>query len=372
MSRSRQQEVTEALVDLSDTLVVDLDVGEFLRLLTGRCAQLLDVRVAGVLVADARGKLRLVAASSEYTRLRELSGLGAAPGVLCFATGAPVSADLAEHDARWPRFSRRARAGGFRSVHSFPMRLRGQVIGVLDLFRDRAGPLGAGDARLAQALANVTTVGLLQHRGDVHRRVLAEQLEHVTATRVLVERAGGVLAERLRIDADAALDELHRHSARTGRTLRETAAAIVGGDHVTGPARTAGPADPVLLVRAFDRAGLASLRALVRGRLAAAGLRNLALYRFLLSVHEAAANAVVHGGAAGRLWLWRHGDSLWCEISDDGPGLPDDVRPPFRPSGPGSPGGRGLWLINENCTSVDIAAGATGGTRLLLRYLLPG
>jgi anti-sigma regulatory factor (Ser/Thr protein kinase) len=294
-----------------------------------------------------------------------------APAVRCFATGVPVTVDLVEADARWPRFSRWARDGNFRSVHSFPMRLRGQVVGVLDLFRDRTGPLGDADARLAQALANVTTVGLLQHRTEVHRQVLAEQLEHVTRTRVLIERARGVLAERLRIDVDVALGELRRHSARTGRTLGRTAAVIVDGDHVATRPHGAGPADPILLVRAFDRRTLASLRDLVRGRLSAAGLRNLPLYKFLLSVHEAAANAVVHGGAAGRLWLWRHGDSLWCEISDDGPGMPDDVRVPFRPADLQASGGRGLWLINENCTSLDITAVATGGTRLLLRYVLP-
>jgi anti-sigma regulatory factor (Ser/Thr protein kinase)/GAF domain-containing protein len=368
---SREQAVAEAFVELSDTLVTDIDVVEFLHLLTGRCVQLLDVQVASVMVADAHGVLQLMAASSEYTGLLELFEIDAAPCAVCFATGVPVAADLTTVDARWPQFTRQAYNSGFRSVHSLPMRLRGEAIGVLNLFREHAEPLNAADARLGQALANVTTVGLLQHRTEVHRQVLAEQLEHVTSTRILIERAKGVVAERLNIDVDVALDELHRHSARTARTLRQTAAVIVDGDHVTARAHGPGPADPILLVRAFDRDTVRPLRALVHNRLSAAGLRDLPLAKFLLAVHEAAVNAVVHGGASGRLWLWRHGDSLWCEISDDGPALPTSVPTPTRPPDTQAVTGRGLWLINEVCTSLDITTAPTGGTRLLLRYPAP-
>jgi anti-sigma regulatory factor (Ser/Thr protein kinase) len=368
---SREQAVAEAFVELSDTLVTDIDVVEFLHLLTGRCVQLLDVQVANVMVADEHGALQLMAASSEYTALLDLFQIDAAPCAVCFATGVPVAADLTAVDARWPQFTRQAHNSGFRSVYSLPMRLRGEAIGVLNLFREHAGPLNAADARLGQALANVTTVGLLQHRTEVHRQVLAEQLEHVTSTRILIERAKGVLAERLNVDVDVALDELHRHSARTARTLRQTAATIVDGDHVTARPHSSGPADPVLLVRAFDRDTIRPLRALVRGRLSAAGLRDLPLAAFLLAVQEAAVNAVVHGGTSGRLWLWRHGDSLWCEISDDGPGLPTDVTTPIRPPDTEAVTGRGLWLISEICTSLDITTSPTGGTSLLLRFPTP-
>jgi anti-sigma regulatory factor (Ser/Thr protein kinase) len=367
---SREEAVAEAFVELSDTLVIDIDVVEFLHLLTSRCVQLLDVQVASVMVADARGVLQLMAASSEYTRLLDLFEIDAAPCAVCFATGVPVTADLTL-DTRWPQFTRQAHDSGFRSVHSLPMRLRGEVIGVLNLFCGHAEPFSDADARLGQALANVATVGLLQHRTAVHRQVLAEQLEHVTSSRVLVERAKGVLAERLNVDVDVALDELHRHTVRTDRTLRQTAAAIVDGDHVTAGAHGAGPADPVLLVRAFSPAAVRPLRALVHGRLSAAGLRELPLSKFLLAIHEAVVNAVVHGGGSGRLWLWRHGDSLWCEISDDGPGLPADATTPTLPLDTEAGTGRGLWLISEVCTSLDITTAPTGGTRLLLRYPTP-
>jgi anti-sigma regulatory factor (Ser/Thr protein kinase) len=368
----RQNAVAEAFVELSGTLVVDIDVVDFLHLLTGRCVQLLEVEAASVMVAGPDGELQVIAASSGHTRLVELCAIGAAPYAVSFATGEPLTADLATAGARWPQFTRQARDLGFRSVHAIPMRLHGEIIGVLTLFREQSEPLCDADVGLGQALADLTTAGLLRHRPEVHRRVVADQLAHAISTRLLVEQARGVLAERLRVDVDVALDELHRHSARTGRALGRTAAAIVDGDHVTARPDGAGPADPILLMRAFTRETLRPVRDLVRGRLAAAGLSELSSADFLFAVHEALANAVMHGGTGGRLWLWRDADSLWCEISDDGPGMPAGAAAPGRAPGPHAESGRGLWLISQICTSLDITATAAGGARVLLRFPAPG
>ncbi|MEV6602483.1 ATP-binding protein [Actinoplanes sp. NPDC051346] len=368
---SREQAVAEAFVELSDTLVADIDVVEFVRLLTGRCVQLLEVQLAGVMVADQHGVLRLTAASSEYGRLLELFEIDVAPCADCFATGELVAVpDLDTAGGRWPKFTRQAHAAGFRSMYALPMRLRGEVIGVLALLRAQAGALSGDDIRLGQALANVTTVGLLQHRTLAQRRVLGEQLRHVLNSRVLIERAKGIVAERLDIDIDAALDEMLRHSARVGRPLGEIAQAILDGDPATAPTGADTSTDPVLLVRRFDRDTLTALRAVLHRRLTAAGLPDSVRYKFVLAIHEAATNAVRHGGGGGRLWLWSHAGSLGCEISDDGPGMPADVTVPVVvPNDIGS--GSGLWLIDQVADDLAITTTATGGARLLLRYRLP-
>ncbi|OJF12888.1 ATP-binding protein [Couchioplanes caeruleus] len=369
---SREQAVAEAFLELSDTLVADIDVVEFVRLLTGRCTQLLDVHLAGVMVADQHGVLRLTAASSEYGRLLELFEIEVAPCADCFATGelvAVLDLDPDRAGGRWPQFARQAHAAGFRSMYALPMRLRGEVIGVLALLREQAGALSGDDIRLGQALANVTTVGLLQHRTLAQRRVLGEQLRHVLNSRVLIERAKGLVAERLDIDIDTALDELLRHSARVGQPLGEIAHAVLDGDPANERADVDTITDPVLLVRRFDRGTLAALRAVVSRRLTAAGLPEHVRYKLVLALHEAAVNAVGHGGGSGRLWLWSHAGSLWCEISDDGPGLPTDVTVPVVvPDGIGS--GSGLWLIEQAADDLAIATAPTGGARLLLRYQL--
>src|SRR4051812_35018650 len=145
-----EETVAEAFVALSDVLVDDMDVAEFLQLLTQRCAELLEVPTVCVMVADDNGVLRLLAASSEDAATLELSEIAAAPCATSYYSGQLVSEiDLAVPDPRWTGFGLRAYTAGFRAVHALPMRLRGETIGVLYLFHHRAGPLDQAAVRIA-------------------------------------------------------------------------------------------------------------------------------------------------------------------------------------------------------------------------------
>jgi anti-sigma regulatory factor (Ser/Thr protein kinase) len=373
MIMSREQVLAEAFVELSDTLVADFDVVDFLHTLAGRCVQLLGVAAAGVMVADQRGALRVMASSSEQARLLELFEVESdeGPCVDCFTTGTPAGdSDLDRPDLRWRRFADQARKSGFRSVHAVPVRLRDDVIGVLNLFRTEPGPLDADDARVARALANVATIGLLQHRAVEYRQVLVEQLQHALNSRVIIEQAKGILAEHFDLDMAEAFTELREFARHTGRRLSDVAVDIVNGDHGPDQASIAGPGRfTVLLIRRFDGPALARLRQEVQTRGARHGLDGIPLTKFVLAVHEAAANAVRHGGGRGRLFLWRQADSLWCRVSDHGPGIPAGYQiPRYRPD-TDRLGHRGLWLIDQVATSLHLTSDTTG-TRLLLRYPL--
>jgi transcriptional regulator with GAF, ATPase, and Fis domain len=227
-----EQQLAAAFVEMADTLVDDFDLIDFLHVLTDRCVRLLNVSAAGLLLTDQRGALQLVAASTEQTRLLELFQLQTdqGPCVECFRTGRPVEVvDLAAATERWPRFVGAARRTGFAAVHALPMRLRSDVIGALNLFSTRARPLGPDTVRLGQALADVATIGLLQARAIRQRDILAEQLQTALNSRVLIEQAKGVIAERRHIDMDQSFTLL-RTSARTrNRRLSDLARAVVDG-----------------------------------------------------------------------------------------------------------------------------------------------
>jgi len=226
------RDAAQAFVDLADTLIEDFDVVDFLHQVTMRCSQVLDVAAAGVLLTDQRGALRVVAASTKQTRLLELLQLQTNQGPCpeCFYTGRPVAVpDLSVAGERWPQFSREARQFGFGSVHALPMRLRSEVIGALNLFSTEVGSLDVGTLRLGQALADVATIGLLQARAAVHRNILAERLQSALNSRVVIEQAKGVVAERRGLDMDQAFTLLRSHARKTNRGLSDLALAIVRG-----------------------------------------------------------------------------------------------------------------------------------------------
>ena len=96
-----------------------------------------------------------MASSSEAMRVLELFELQAQEGPCldCYRTGEPVvNQDLAVVNGRWRRFAPEALAAGFHSVHALPMRLRGTVIGALNLFHVEPGEMGQADIAAAQAL----------------------------------------------------------------------------------------------------------------------------------------------------------------------------------------------------------------------------
>jgi transcriptional regulator with GAF, ATPase, and Fis domain len=222
----------ETFVELTDTMVADFDVIDFLHVLTDRSVQLLDVSAAGLLLADPRGPLRVVAASSEAARLLELFQLqnDQGPCLDCFRSGQPVAAaDLTAAASRWPRFAPAARGAGFAAVQALPMRLRDQVIGALNLFRARPGPFDPADVRVGQALADVATISLLHERGMRRSDTLNEQLQTALNSRVIIEQAKGKLAERLHLDMDQAFSLLRDHARSRNLRLSDLAQAVIDG-----------------------------------------------------------------------------------------------------------------------------------------------
>ena len=235
-------ELADVFVEMADTLVDDFDVIDFLHVLTERCVQLLDISAAGVLLTDGQDSLQVLAASSERTRLLELFQVQTdqGPCVDCFRTGQPVSVADLPSAGRWPRFTAAAAEVGFAAVHALPMRLRTEVIGALNLFHTNPAALDEGKLRIGQGLADVATIGLLQHRAVRRGDVVTEQLQTALNSRILIEQAKGVLAERLHLDVAEAFAMLRNGARSHNRRLSDLAQAIVDGTEPIPPAPAIG------------------------------------------------------------------------------------------------------------------------------------
>ncbi len=230
MTVDREAGVTQAFVSLANSLVDGGDVVDLLSGLTTDCARLLDVASAGLLLADPRGVLHVVAASSERTRTLELFQLqrDEGPCLDCFHTGSPVSVpDLDGELQRWPQFVAAAKTGGFRSVHAIPLRLRDRMLGALGLFGTSVGSLNEADLVLAQALAHVASVALVSERATSDSALVNEQLQTALTSRVLIEQAKGLIAQAGELDMEHAFAALRRYARDHNLRLADVASAVV-------------------------------------------------------------------------------------------------------------------------------------------------
>jgi GAF domain-containing protein len=181
------------------------------------------------MLSDPRGGLRLVASSDERMRLLELFELQGAQGPCldAFSSGRPVLASAADSRARWPVFAKRACSEGFRVMCAVPLRVRAHVIGALNLFRDSDEPFTGTEMEIAQAMAEMAAIGLIQERALRERSLLAEQLQAALNSRVIIEQAKGMLAEYLTMNVDDAFKLLRNYARGHHRKLSQVAADIV-------------------------------------------------------------------------------------------------------------------------------------------------
>ncbi|MEW2016124.1 GAF and ANTAR domain-containing protein [Rhodococcus sp. NPDC076796] len=230
MSTDREHGVTEAFVRLANGLVGEFDVIELLSGLTTECAELLDIASAGLLLADERGVLHVVAASSEATRLLEVFQLQREQGPCldCFRTGQPVSiGDLEEQRSTWPQFVEVATSAGFASVHAVPMRLQTNVLGTLGLFGSRSGALDDDDLELAQALAHVASIALVHGSAPPDPAAIGARFSSTLRSRARLEQAKGLLSHVGALDMDQAFGVLRRYAREHSVPLSQVTDGLV-------------------------------------------------------------------------------------------------------------------------------------------------
>jgi GAF domain-containing protein len=227
--RGAEAVLARAFVRLADTLSSDFDIVDFLQSLSADSVEILGAAAAGVMLADARGGLRLVASSDERMRLLELFELQGMQGPCldAFSTGRAVQASAAVSRIRWPVFAPRASDSGFQMMCAVPLRVRTNVIGAMNLFRGTDTPFTDDEMDIAQAMAEMAAIGLIQERVLRERTLLTEQLQAALTSRVLIEQAKGMLAEYLNISVDDAFDLLRRYARSHNRKLSGVARDVI-------------------------------------------------------------------------------------------------------------------------------------------------
>jgi hypothetical protein len=227
----------KAFLTLTDDLVAGVGVDAYLRGLAVRAAELLDVRAVAVLLVGEDGTLNVAASSDELADqiARHEVTLNEGPGVDSFRSGLPVGCrEMSVTQPGWPRFAPVAVGAGVAAAHALPCRRRDDVLGALMMYATGAGALSLADAELGRALANAVSLAVTTCR-ERELAVRADQLQHALHSRVVIEQAKGMLAERLGISTNEAFDLLRRHARANNAKIRDVARDVLTGTLAVNP-----------------------------------------------------------------------------------------------------------------------------------------
>ena len=222
-------------MSLADADAPGADAVEALHQLALTASGIDGVDEAGIMLVDDRGSLEVMATSSSRADMLEVLQLaeGQGPCVDCYRAGEIVRVDdLAATGDKWPVFQRSAKVLGIRSVLAVPLRLRGQTIGAMNLFSADVAAVSDHDVALAQALADVATIGILQSRAAGRNEELQNQLKSALESRVLIEQAKGVISGAHEITVEQAFHRLRDHARSNNMRLLEAARLVVSRELV--------------------------------------------------------------------------------------------------------------------------------------------
>jgi hypothetical protein len=137
-------------------------------------------------------------------------------------------------------------SAGINSAYAVPMRLRDQTIGALNLFLEGTEPFNRRDLGVARVMADMATIGIINNWSIRQQEVLAQQLQGALTSRVVIEQAKGVLAEREGLSMGKAFEYLRRAARSSRRPLSDVADDVVNGEGAVGSVGRSRRFEPVL------------------------------------------------------------------------------------------------------------------------------
>jgi transcriptional regulator with GAF, ATPase, and Fis domain len=228
---TRQTLTATTFVDIVATLVGEFDVVDVLTAMTSHSVELLDAAAAGILLVDLDGRLRVIGASTEAIELLELFQIqgNEGPSLDCFRSGKVVLHSDSDIVTMWPLFGAECTKAGFSSVCAVPMRLKSHIIGCLNMFMADSRGLTDIDVGLAQALADVATIAIIQDQVTRDSAIREGHLQNALTSRIPIEQAKGMVAKGAHVNMDDAFARVRAHARDNNRSLTSVAEALVSG-----------------------------------------------------------------------------------------------------------------------------------------------
>lgn len=203
--------------------------------LVGICraaSQVLHASGVGVTIMSTAGWRGVVAATgSAGEELEDLQTVcGEGPCLDAFRSGRPVLVDDL-HDATWAGwtgYAPLAQAAGVRAVFAFPLQVGATRIGVLDIYRDRAGSLTADEYADASVLADLMLGTLLDGEPAPDAYLMTHAVEESLDYRIY--QAQGMVGAQLDVGPAEAMSRLRAYALAHDRRLSDVVADVLSGN----------------------------------------------------------------------------------------------------------------------------------------------
>ncbi len=214
---NRESAVCAAFASLTASVTEDLGPDRVVDTLSSECVRLLPIDSLEVFLPGPNLE-RYPTAAEE------------GPALESFETGSEVVVDdLPAEAARWPGYAARMAGLGYVAVSALPLRAMEETIGAITFLSAETTVLSGEDRRLGQALADVAAHCLVQNRDLRHYRTLSGQLQTALDSRIIIEQAKGVLAERAGVGVSTAFQRLRAFARSSNRKLADVAHGVVDG-----------------------------------------------------------------------------------------------------------------------------------------------
>lgn len=229
MTKQQDDQIAQALVEFIGDLTRQHTVEAVLNNLADYCLRILPADGVGVLLLEEQ-QLTVATTNSDVGDAVESLEveLEEGPCVECVRVGHPVLVpDLAAAADRYPRFVPRALEAGAHAIHALPMTGHGELVGSLNIVSLKPHELSETELSTARMLADVAVSYIFAVQLHEETSRLAGQLQNALDTRVLIEQAKGMLAERHGMTLADAFDRLRRHARNASTPVREIARQVV-------------------------------------------------------------------------------------------------------------------------------------------------
>ena len=223
--------LVRAVGDYAQALLTDYDIGTVLYQLTDHVTAVLGADGAGVSLANDSPDLTFVAATDGNIAAIEQEQVDARQGPChhAYRTGQLTAVVDLEHEHRWPSYRSTALEHGARAVLAVPMPVAERRIGALNIYRRTSHDWDDTEIQIARALADMAS-GYILNAGRLQQaHTLSQQLQRALDSRIIIEQAKGILAERNRTSPAEAFDRLRKHARSTNTRVHDVARQIVDG-----------------------------------------------------------------------------------------------------------------------------------------------